>query len=518
LGLNHGKEEAPLAEEDPKHPAQKAQHVFSDFFYNVITYIGVVIAFFVCIAELFLFVIEFFSDGSNVYFGIVTYIFLPVFFILGLILIPIGALWKRHCVLKGLSLAKPKSIFIDPSIPTHRNAIFIFIIGTTIFLIMTAVGSYKAFHYTESVNFCGLTCHHVMKPEHTAYLNSAHARVKCVECHIGEGADWYVRAKLSGVRQVYHAIKGDYSRPIATPVHNLRPAKETCERCHWTDKFYSSFEINKTYFPTDESEHSKWLLRMLVNVGSSKNTQEGIHNHMYLDNDIYFAAEDERLQNITWVKNIDKDGKETVYISSDSKWKEEAPPENMMHKMDCMDCHNRPTHNFNPPNELINKALASGEIAPELALIKPKAMELMSKEYKTEEEAINTIRQSLDKYLRKKLGDRYALQKDKVTKAIEKVVALYQVNMFPEMKARWDAFPDNIGHLVSSGCFRCHDGDHESSSGQVITKDCTVCHSIIEQGSPNALETDTKGLPFVHPFEDDGLWQDMSCTDCHTGN
>lgn len=494
------------------------KHKFSDLFYNYVTYIGVFISITIFVIELFLFGIEFFSDGNNVYLGIITYAILPSFLIFGLLLIPIGALWKRGRINKGLAVGKPKSILIDPSQASHRNAIFVFTLGTIVLFIMTGVGSYKAYQYTESVNFCGLTCHQVMKPEHTAYLNSSHARVKCVECHIGEGAQWYVRAKLSGLRQVYHTIKGDYSRPIETPVHNLRPAKETCERCHWPGKFYTSFELKKTYYSTYESETPKWLMRMLVHVGSAENTDRGIHAHMYVDNTIYFAAEDERLQNITWVKSVDKSGKEIIYTSSESKWKDSAPNENLIRKMDCMDCHNRPTHHFNPPDLLIDAALASGKIDDQLPSIKSKAMELLSGDYATEKQAIDNIRQSMKEYYTKELGDAYSNNQIKVQEAANHIVELFQKNIFPEMKARWDAYPDNIGHMRSLGCFRCHDNEHTSKSGQSIKKDCTMCHSIIEQGPPESLQSDTKGLPFTHPFEDDGLWQDMNCSDCHTGN
>ncbi|MBZ0167666.1 MAG: NapC/NirT family cytochrome c, partial [Candidatus Omnitrophica bacterium] len=358
----------------------KPQHKFSDFFYNWITYLGVLLALFFFIVELFLFAFEFFSHGENLYLGILTYAVLPAFLILGLLLIPIGALWKRGHVRKGKSTAAPTPLRIDPSLPSHRNAIFVFIIGTGILVIMTAIGTYKAYQYTESVAFCGLLCHDVMKPEHTTYSNSPHARVKCVECHIGEGAEWYVRAKISGLRQVYHTIKGDYSRPIETPVKNLRPAEETCERCHWPKQNYTAVEMNKTYFSAYGSEHPRWLIRMLIHVGTAPNSNQGIHKHMYIDNDVYFAAEDERLQKITWVKSVDKSGKETIYTSSDSIWKDAQPPAEKIHHMDCMDCHNRPTHQYPYPGRLLNEAMLRNDVNPELPSIKSKAMELLSAE------------------------------------------------------------------------------------------------------------------------------------------
>lgn len=491
---------------------------FSSFFYNWTTYIGVLLAIFFFIVELFLFAFEFLSHGQNLYLGILTYAVLPVFLILGLILIPVGALLKRRAVRKGKSAAKPGPIRIDPSIPSHRNAIFVFILGTGILLIMTAIGTYKAYQYTESVAFCGLLCHDVMKPEHTTYSNSPHARVKCVECHIGEGAEWYVRAKISGIRQVYHTIKGDYSRPIETPVKNLRPAEETCERCHWPSQRYTSVEMNKTYFSAYDDEQAPWLIRMLVHVGMAPDGSDGIHKHMYVDRDIYFAAEDERLQQITWVKSVDRNGQEKIFTTEDSKWKDTPPSAEEIHEMDCMDCHNRPTHQYHYPSRLLNEAMVRRTLDPDLPSIKSKAMELLSAEYDTEEQALAAITREMTAFYKEEFGDAFSENEERVNKAIASVREMFKNNMFPEMKHRWDAFPDNIGHMVAPGCFRCHDGEHSSSDGTVITKDCTVCHSIIEQGPAKDLQRDTQGLPFVHPFEDDGLWEDMLCTDCHTGN
>ncbi|MCA9407201.1 MAG: NapC/NirT family cytochrome c [Candidatus Omnitrophica bacterium] len=491
---------------------------FAKYFYNNITYIGVFLALFILGVEFILFAIDFLSGSSNIYIGIITYAVLPIFLILGLILIPVGAIRRWRKILKGADTSEAKLFYIDTSIATHRNALFIFVIGTVILIIMTAMGSYKVYEYTESVQFCGITCHGVMKPEYTAYLNSAHARVKCIECHVGEGPDNYIQAKAAGLRQVFHLIKGDYQRPISTPVHNLRPADETCEHCHSPDKFYNSFEIKRTYFPTYSQEQPEWLMRMLVHVGSSNDFTEGIHAHMYLDNDIYFVADDERYQKISWVKSVSNEGKETVFFSADSKWKDSPPPPEMIHKMDCIDCHNRPTHNFNEPNTLVNLALQKGEIDPTLPLIKQKAMEALSKEYSTEEAAMEEIPKFINEFYKGQFSDSYKAYQDRLDQASKVISEIFKKNIFPEMKARWDEFPDNIGHMVSDGCFRCHDGEHQTDSGKVITKDCSVCHTIIEQGHPDNLEMNTKGVAFIHPFEDDGLWQEMKCSECHTGN
>ncbi|MCA9400900.1 MAG: NapC/NirT family cytochrome c, partial [Candidatus Omnitrophica bacterium] len=483
--------------ENTKDSKSKKEPRFSRFFYNGVTYFGVALALSIFVCELFLFAMDFFKSGesTNAYSGIITYIVLPVFLVIGLLLIPLGAIWKRNKISKGAAEGRPTRFYINPAIPSHRNALFVFIIGTSIFLIMTGIGSYKAFHYTESVQFCGVTCHSVMKPEYTTYMHSPHARVKCVECHIGEGADWYVRSKMSGLRQVYHTIKGDWQRPIPTPIENLRPAKETCERCHWPGKKYGSFEMKKTYYPVDEGyDYNKWLMTMMVHVGRNEGEDSGIHAHMYADNDIYFAAEDKRLQNITWVKSIDKEGKETVFTMPGSKWENEAPVAEEVHHMDCMDCHNRPSHHYYPPNTLVNQAMRSQEIDSDLPEIKSISMQLLSGEYDTEEDAVNKIRQGMNEFYQNKLRTDFDQYLQEINSATEAVIKIYQHNMFPEMKVRWDAYPDNIGHLSSPGCFRCHDGQHTSSQGQVISRDCNICHKIVEQGPPGNLEQNINGL------------------------
>lgn len=491
---------------------------FSDYFYNGTTYIGAVLALTIFAVECLLFGLEFISKTSNIYLGIITFVLLPPFLILGLILIPIGALRKRRRVLLGISDISDKKYHIDLSKPSHRNVLIVFVIGSVFLIIMTTIGSYKAYQYTESVEFCGLTCHKVMSPQHTAYLHSPHAQVKCIECHIGSGAGWYIHYKLAGVRQLYHFIKNDYPKPIPTPVENLRPAKDTCEHCHWPDKFYSSVEVQKKYFPSSAEEPKDWNLRMLINVGKNKNHSSGIHAHMYMDNDIYFAAEDKERQKITWIKSVAKDGTETIFTTSDSKFAQQPPTEKQIRKMDCLDCHNRPTHHFEAPYKLINEAMDNGKINPEIPKIKSKLMELLSAQYKNSDEATTAIKQKLREYYQKEYSDYFNAHQEDINKAAEETVKLFSANFFPEMNTRWDKRPDEIGHLWTPGCFRCHDGAHTSQSGKTISKDCTLCHTIIEQGPTGSVQSNITGLEFIHPFDDNDMWKEMNCSDCHTGN
>ncbi len=496
---------------------RQTEHKFSEYFYNSVTYAGVFIALSIFVVECFLFFIDFFMPHANEYLGIFTYLLLPPFLIFGLILIPVGALWNREKVRTGGKSYHPRSFHIDPSITTHRNAIFVFLVGTIVFIIMTGIGSYRAFHYTESVHFCGQVCHKVMIPEYTTYRKSPHARVKCVDCHIGSGADWYVRSKLSGIRQVFKTVLNTFPKPIPTPIHDLRPAKETCEQCHWPGKFFSAFELRQTYFSKVEENHPTWQLRMLVNVGRDERTDRGIHAHMYIDNQILYAAEDVGRQKITWVKSVDEDGREIVYATADSKYKDAGPSEEDIRVMDCMDCHNRPSHHYLAPNVLINRAMVEGKIDRGIPSIKTIAIGALSEKYTSRREAVETIQRKIVSYYEKEEAGYFDQRKEKIAKVAAQIADIYTGNFFPEMNARWDVYPDNIGHIVSPGCFRCHGGEHKSSEGKTIPRDCGVCHTIIEQGRPEALEKDADGLTFRHPFDEHDMWQEINCFVCHTG-
>ncbi len=491
---------------------------FSHLFYNRVTYLGVALCIVIFFAECLLFGIDFFYGSKNVYLGIITYVFLPIFLLIGLILIPIGALHKKKRIARGLATLAPKALYIDPTVPAHRNAIMVFLVGTTIVVIMTAIGSYKAFYYTESDHFCGVLCHQVMNPEFATYQNSSHAHVRCVDCHVGPGPDWYVKSKLSGVRQVYRAFTKTYAKPIPTPVHNLRPAAETCEHCHWPGKFYSSVELRRTYFPASDSVQPKWLMRMLVHVGRNQSQDYGIHAHMYIDNEIYYVADDDKRQVISWVKSKDKSGKEVIYTSPNSPYKNQPPPPEKVRKMDCIDCHNRPAHDYHSPMVLVNEVLTQGKVKSDIPLIKQNMMDALSKNYAITAEAVTAIPQALNAFYQKEHGDFYSQRPGDIREAVEETVTLFKNNFFPEMKARWDSHADNIGHLISPGCFRCHDGEHQNTEGKAISKDCTICHTIIEQGPSSAVEKSVDGLQFRHPFDEDETWKDMNCFDCHSGN
>jgi nitrate/TMAO reductase-like tetraheme cytochrome c subunit len=470
----------------------------------------------------FLFVITSLLDQGASYIGLVIFILLPAIMIVGLLLIPLGMILQIRKMREGEDISEKEWPKIDLNDIRHRNAALIFSVGTTIFLFLSALGSYEAFHYTESVDFCGTVCHSVMEPEYTAYQNSPHARVACVDCHVGSGADWYVRSKLSGLYQVYAVIMDVYPRPIATPIRNLRPARETCEQCHWPEKFYSQKLRTERHYLNDE-ENTPWDIHLIMKIGgeySALGFKEGIHWHINPDVRIEYISTDEPNLEIPWVQYTDvKTGERVVYTDEDNPLEEETLKQSRILTMDCMDCHNRPSHSYRPPAFFVNDAITADMIPSQLPEIKSLAMEICDVNFSTTDSAMQYIRNAIFEFYAENYEDIFEDKKDLIEKAVEGLQSIYSENIFPGMKVRWDAYPNHIGHLEFDGCFRCHNDRHTSEIGQTISKDCQLCHTIGAQGSPDEMQIASLGqsLTFVHPADVGDDWKDELCTECHTG-
>ncbi len=481
---------------------------------NWISLFGIILAACSFFAVTCLIAIDFYAGFSNPYMGILTYLVAPSFLSAGLLLVLFGVLRERRRRRMLAPGEVPRHPRIDFNVPRQRNAFVVVVVITFVFLMFTALGSYRTYEFTESVPFCGQTCHAVMKPEYTAYQNSSHARVACVQCHIGPGATWFVKSKLSGSYQVYAAMFDKYPRPIPTPVRNLRPAQETCEQCHWPQKFYGAVEKIRTHFKYDE-KNSPWTVELLLKVGGGDPTHGpvgGIHWHMNVANVVEYIATDEARQMIPWVRITDHQGHATVYEAKEGKLKPPQVTAEAMRRMDCVDCHNRPTHIFRSPDESVDTSLALGRIDPSLPSIKKTAVDALAADYQTTDEALEKIAETLSRKYTS--SDHQAVQR-----TIVEAQRIYRENFFPEMKSRWKVYPNNIGHFQWAGCFRCHDGEHTSADGRTISADCTSCHTIIAQGPGTDMKTlSAQGFEFQHPSEDLGdAWKGQKCSECHNG-
>jgi len=485
---------------------------------NPISLAGVALGL-VSLGNVFLFtLIDFIGENVNPYIGILAYMVAPGFLILALVLIAAG-IWRERrrkaAESPGEFALYPR---IDLNIHEHRSAVLAFVGFLLLFVALSSGGSYKAYQYTESVQFCGLTCHTPMRPEYTAYEVSAHARVACVNCHVGAGAGWYLKSKLSGTRQAFAATLNTFPRPIPTPVHNLRPAPETCEQCHWPKKFHGAQLKVFTHYASDENNTPR-RIQMLIRTGGgdpATGAPAGIHWHMNIANQVEYVAADEKRQVIPYVHVRDMQGRVTEYYAKDSTLSNEQIAKSARRRMDCVDCHNRPTHVFVPPDQAVDQSFVTNRLDTSLPYLKLQSVAALTADYPTTATALAGVAKNLHDFYENKYPHLAKTKQSEIRKAIEEVQKIYQRTTFPEMKVNWQTHPNNIGHLYFSGCFRCHDGQHVSADGEVIPKACDTCHTVMHQQEGAAEVALPIERSFQHPVDIGDLTQ-VSCTDCHTG-
>jgi nitrate/TMAO reductase-like tetraheme cytochrome c subunit len=432
------------------------------------------------------FVYEFLLAGPvHPYIGILIFLILPGVFVLGLMLIPAG-IWlrRRKLIARGdLPAEYPKVDFGQPMV---RQGFLLVAIATGLNVLIAGTASYRAVGYMDTTQFCGQTCHTVMTPEFTAYQNSPHSNVNCVECHIGPGAGWFVRSKLSGVRQVFAVTFHTYSRPIPSPVKYLRPARETCEHCHWPQRFTGDKLLTKTKYKDDEKNTAQTTVLVMKIGGRTWQGSVGIHGrHLDTGSRIRYISIDAQRQVIPVVYYTDDAGKTVEFVSSDVKATPQQLAAGEHRAMDCVDCHNRPTHAFEMPDGAVDKRIAEGLISPQLPFIKKKALELLKAQYPDQETARQRIISELSNFYRASYPQVYQEQPTLVKQSAEQVAAIYTRNVFPSMRLTWGTHPNNLGHNDFPGCFRCHDGSHTSADGQTISNDCSACHSLLAMDEEN---------------------------------
>ncbi|MCB9024266.1 MAG: NapC/NirT family cytochrome c [Lentimicrobiaceae bacterium] len=487
--------------------------------YNWLSVTGFILAGNSIFLILILLLFSLFSSQSNSYLGLYIYIILPAFLVLGLILIPLGVLLR---IKKNVGAEREEGAWplIDFNQRKQRISMIKIIVFTLIFVTASAMGSYRAFQYSESVEFCGTLCHKVMEPEYVTYQHSAHARVTCVECHVGEGADWYIKSKMSGLYQVYSVLFEKYPKPIGTPIHNLRPARETCERCHWPEKFYSRKLRSQRSFLTD-SANTEWNVSLLMKIGpqfSSMGLAEGIHWHINKDFKIEYASADENRESIPWVKLTNmKTGEVKIFYDEENPIDQKTLDSLETRAMDCMDCHNRPSHLYKSAPDYIDNAMISGLFSKNIPYIKNAAMEALKIPFDNKDTAMKSIRETVLAFYQDEYPDVLEKNKEPIEKAILAIQGEYQLNAFPYMKADASKYLNHIGHLETEGCFRCHSDKHKTSKGETISRDCNLCHTIIAQGPTGNLTTASidSTLEFVHPVKIRGAWKTSFCSDCH---
>jgi hypothetical protein len=491
--------------------------------HNWVSLAGAVVAVVSGAIILFLLAINFLESITNPYLGILLYLVLPLALAAGLLMITLGMYARWRSLQKRGEVVRLKWPSIDLNKPRHRNASLVFLLGTLAFVLMSTVGIYQAYQFSDSVTFCGTTCHTIMKPEYTTYQHSPHARVKCVACHIGPGAGWYVRSKLSGLYQVYATIANIYPRPLPNPIKHLRPLQRECLSCHWPSKFFGTMERHFDHYLYDKS-NTPWSIVMLLRVGGggpSVGRRQGIHWHTSPEIRVEYIATDRLRQNIPWVRVTDlRTGKSIVYREAGAKPSTEVAWAQAGRVMDCIDCHNHPSHIFHSPDFEVDMAISNGGIDRGIPEIKRVAVGAMEKKYPSAEEAAGSIENDITGFYRKDYPEFSSKHHPLIANAVKAVQAAFANSVFPAMKARWTTYPDNSEHFTSRGCMRCHDGRHRSLDGATIPNDCRTCHVILQQGSGRHLEQASdfdKGLDFRHPVDIAGLWKGGVCYECHSG-
>lgn len=438
---------------------------------NPISLVGVAITTAMAVLFLILFALDLAGQIGNPYFGLLLFVAVPAVLAFGLVLIPIG-MWRRRRQLAARAAVDEWPV-VDLRLPRIRAIIMWVIVLTCANLAIVSLAAYGAVHHMESAGFCGTTCHTTMEPEWKAYQVSPHAEVACVSCHVGPGAEALVESKLAGTRQLWQVLTNNVPTPVPAPVRTMRPARETCQTCHWSEKVHGDkLKVVREY--ADDEKSSETVTTLQLHVGGGRydlGAGSGIHWHMNIDNTIEFIATDRERQIIPWVKFTDPSGHAREYVIDGVTPEQLAQGERRV--MDCMDCHNRPAHTFEPsPERAVDNAIAAGQLPREMPFARREAVAALKDTYASSAEA----RTGIDARLRKF----YAAQTTStaVAQTIGAVQEIYSRNVFPAMQVGWGIYPNNIGHVFFNGCYRCHDDLHKARDGTVIKQDCESCHAM----------------------------------------
>ncbi len=486
-------------------------------FYNPLTLIGSVIAGFnLCLIILLLF-INMVSTRPSPYADLIILLMLPVFVLFGITLITIGIVRQRRRRKAGLA-KEQRLLVIDFNNARQRTLVILLSVAFIILSLTYAFVMYQGYEFVESDYFCGQACHYVMGPEYTAHADSYHSKVECSACHVGTGTNYFLLSKLRGINQLTELLLNDYSRPIPVPLTDLRPSEQICGTCHAPEYPLTTIQEQRTFYLPDES-NTPWKIGILFKAaGGSVETVNlsRMHWHSSVAREIDYATADPKREEIPWIRVVGLDGRQTIYFAKNSKSRQQAPAGSQTFKMDCNDCHNRTGHDFSPSDKIVNRLINKNSIDPSLPGIKSIALKALDGTYATQDDGLAAIETTITGYYRKNHPDVYASQKSKIEESIKAVQDAYKKNYDPVMRTSWKAFPDNAGHMYTAGCFRCHDDNHVSNDGKVLSRDCSLCHLLLEQQNgtePNQIKL--TNIQYPHPVDIGDAYKEKYCSDCH---
>jgi hypothetical protein len=413
---------------------------------------------------------------SNPYAGLIVFVAVPAMLVGGILLVPIGMWLQRRKLARDPQAGDDWPVW-DFRSPRVRRASLLFVAATTLIVAVALVAGYGSLHYMESPSFCGQACHTPMDVQFRAWQAGPHARIACVNCHVGEGARGMVQAKLAGTRQLWHVVTNAVPRPVPPGAdvpfggHDL-----TCGRCHQPMKVPGDVVRVKREYADDE-KNTENMTVLLMHVGRANPAGRSIHWHADPSTRVEFASADAARQTITYVKVTSPDGQVKEYFAPDAAGKPVDAA--AMRRMDCVDCHNMVGHRIAPtPEHAVDAALAAGDVSRTLPFARREGVRLLKASYGGGDDASRKIEEELRRFYSSQTGtvDGAALQR-----AVVALQGAYGRNVFPAMKVAWGSYPDNAGHMASPGCFRCHDGSHTAKDGSTINSDCEFCHQQVER-------------------------------------
>lgn len=447
----------------PYHPPQAVR--------NTISLAGAVIA--TTMAGLFIVLLVLDGIGAidNPYAGLLIFITIPVLFIFGLLLIPTGSWMTARR--RRTSPDSPEWPVIDLGNPRHRTVAVLVVALTIVNVALVSMAVYGGIHYMDSSQFCGEVCHTTMEPQYVARQSWPHSKVECAQCHIGPGARALVQAKMAGTRQLFLVLTDQVPKPVQPPTALIQQPDNTCERCHATQQVRGdTLRVIREYANDEQNSESTTTLRLHVGAGSATSR---IHWHADPGRAIDFATGGEKNDTIPYVRLTEANGHVQEFVVDSARRSQFAAAS--LRRMDCLDCHNRPAHTMSfTAARAVDRAVAEGRIPRELPFVRREAVAAVSEPYQTRDAGM----QAIAKHLRDFYAARPGVDRRLVERAVVGAGDAWSHNVFPAMRVTWGTYPNNLGHVDTPGCFRCHDDEHKSADGRVIRQDCELCHTAPE--------------------------------------
>jgi nitrate/TMAO reductase-like tetraheme cytochrome c subunit len=412
---------------------------------------------------------------ENPYAGLVVFVAIPAVFVIGLLLIPIGMRLERRKLARDPSAVADWPV-IDLRVPRVRKTTVLITALTAINALIILLAGYGSLHWMESPTFCGQVCHTPMQPQFTAWQTGPHGRIACVKCHIGEGPQAFVHAKLSGVRQLMHVATGSYPRPIPPGAEMLPGAQaQTCVGCHQPENIRGD-QIRVVREYADDEANTETMTVLQMHLDRSSPSGRAIHWHADPNIRIEYVATAEINPTIPYVKVTDARGQVKEYVTADAT--EQMIRSGIRRTMTCIDCHNTVGHPISPtPEQAVDRAIAAGLLNRQLPNVRSEGVKLVKAAYPSQDEGASAIEQGLRSFYQSRGG---SVDQQAVVQTALALQNLYRRNVFPTMKVTWGSYPTNRGHMTSTGCFRCHDDSHNARDKSTISADCEYCHKQIE--------------------------------------